>query len=554
MTRLARALLLSFVFCLLGACSKAPDEEPAAGEGKPADIGPAHGDTLVEASIADASNLLSILSTDVPSHLISSRIFDGLVRYDGQYNIVGDLAESWEVSDDHLQITFHLRRDVKFHDGAELTARDVEFTYRVIMDPDTLTAYRGDFEAVETVEALDDYTVRVTYREPFAPALDSWTTHVLPRHLLEGGNINESELSRKPIGTGPFRFVEWKTAQRIVLERNPDYFHVDPVTSGRLPYLSRYISRIVPDQAVQFNELLAGKIDLMTLKPLQWARQSQSERFTKSYDKYKYLANAYTYLGFNLKRDLFQDVRVRRAITHAIDKEELVNGVLLGLGVPATGPYKPGTWVHHPGVRPYPYDPQKAKGLLQESGWADADGDGVLDKDGKPFRFTVLTNQGNDKRLKTAEILQQRLKAVGIAMEIRVLEWAAFLNEFVKPGNFDAVILGWYIPPDPDLYDVWHSSNVGVSGLNHTHYANAEVDRLLLQGRKIFDREARKPVYHRIQEILADEQPYTFLYVRYDLVAVSNRVRGIDPAPAGIIYNFESWYVPRQLQKYAEAP
>ncbi|GAB4262126.1 MAG: peptide-binding protein [Deferrisomatales bacterium] len=535
------------------ACAERPEPAPAAAKAT-AEEGPAYGDTLVEASIGDASSLLSMLSTDWPSHYVADRIFNGLVRYDGRQNLVGDLAESWEVSPDGLTITFHLRRGVRFHDGAPCTARDVEFTYRTLVDPRTLTAYRGDFEPVEAVSAVDDVTVRVRYREPFAPALASWAVHILPRHLLEGRDVNTSELARRPVGPGPFRFVEWSTGQRIVLERNADYFDTDRSTGMRLPYLGRYVFRVIPDQAVQFNELLAGTIDVMNLKPLQWARHSRQPRFESRYNRFRYLSNAYTYLGYNLRNELFQDVRVRRALTHAIDKDEIVAGVLGGLGVPATGPYKPDSWVYHDRVRRYPFDPRRARALLEEAGWVDRDGDGVRDREGRAFRFTLLTNQGNDQRLKAAEIIQQRFRAVGVAMEIRVLEWAAFVNEFVRPGQFDAVLLGWTIPPDPDLYDVWHSSKIGNGGLNHTAYANPELDRIVVEARRTLDRERRKALYARAQEILAEDQPYTFLYVPHALVAVSNRVRGIVPAPAGIAYNFERWYVPRSLQKYAETP
>jgi peptide/nickel transport system substrate-binding protein len=536
----------------LAACTEnaTPPAPPAAVE----DAAPAYGDTLVDSTIGDAANLIAILSTDKPSHDLANLVFNGLVRYDGAYNLVGDLADHWEVSEDGLVITFHLREGARFHDGVPLTAQDVAFTYRVTMDPRTLTAYRGDFEPVASVEAVDDHALRVTYREPFAPALSTWSAHVLPRHLLEGADLNTTELARKPVGTGPYRFGSWATGASVTLLRNPDYFRTNGATGLRLPYLSRYVSRVIPDQAVQFNELLAGKIDRMTLKPLQWTRQTGEEAFSRSYDRYSYLSDGYTYLGYNLQRALFQDVRVRRALTYAIDKDEIVKGVLLGLGQPATGPYKPGTWVYNAAVPRYPHDPAKARSLLAEAGWADADGDGVVERAGVPFRFTVLTNQGNDQRQKAAEIIQQRFRDVGVAMDIRVLEWAAFINEFVKPGRFDAVILGWTILPDPDLYDVWHSSRAGPVGLNHTRYANPEVDDLLLRARRTPERTERKRLYDRFQEILAEEQPYTFLYVPDALVAVSNRFRGIVPAPAGIDHDFPVWFVPKGLQRYAEAP
>jgi len=198
------------------------------------------------------------------------------------------------------------------------------------------------------------------------------------------------------------------------------------------------------------------------------------------------------------------------------------------------------------------YNPAEARRLLAEAGWREKDSDGVLVKDGKPFQFTVLTNQGNAERLKTAQIIQQRLRDVGIDMKIRVIEWASFITHFIDKRNFEAVILGWTVGQDPDIFDVWHSSKTGPKELNFIGYKNPEVDRLIEEGRGTFDQEKRRQCYWRIQEILAEEQPYTFLYVPDALPVVSSRFRGIQPAPAGISYNFIKWYVPRDEQKYTQ--
>jgi peptide/nickel transport system substrate-binding protein len=368
--------------------------------------------------------------------------------------------------------------------------------------------------------------------------------HILPKHLLETyPDISRSPLNKKPVGTGPFRFVEWKTGEKTVFEANPDYFE------GR-PYLSRVITRVIPDPATMFLELKSGGIDMMGLTPLQYTRQTGTEEFRKSFNKYRYLSFGYTYLGFRLSHPLFSDRRVRQAFAHAINKKEIIDGVLFGLGQEATGPYKPGTWAHNPDVKRYPYDPERAKALLAEAGWKDAGGKGVLEKGGRKFAFTVLTNAGNESRAKTAEIIQQNLAAVGIRMEIRTLEWSAFINEFVDKRKFDAVILGWSISQDPDQYDIWSSKKTGPKELNFVGFANAEVDRLLEEGRRNFDIEKRKKAYFRIQEILAEEQPYVFLYYPDSLPVVQKRIHGIEPAPAGISYNFIKWYVPKGEQKY----
>jgi peptide/nickel transport system substrate-binding protein len=531
-------LLLAFVLFSFTGCKKA-DAPPAA---QKTEGPPAYGDTIVVGSIGDASNLIPLLASDSASHDIAGLIYNGLVRYDKNLNLEGDLAETWEVSKNGLEITFHLRNGVKWHDGADFTADDVMYTYRVTIDPKTPTAYSGDFLMVKKAEVLDKYTFKVTYPKPFAPALASWGSAILPKHLLEGKEIARSDLARHPIGTGPYKFAEWKTGEKIVLEANPEYWE------GR-PYIERYIYRIIPDQATLFLELKSGGVDHTGLTPLQYARQTEFAEFKKNFNKYKYLAFAYTYMGYNLTNPIFQDKRVRKAISYAIDKQELVDGVLLGLGKSASGPYKPGTWVYNDKVERYDFNPQKARELLAEAGWKDTNGDGLLDKDGKPLEFSIMTNQGNDSRAKTVEIIQKKLKEIGITVKPRVMEWASFLQRIDKK-DFEAVVLGWTVGQDPDLFDIWHSSKTQPKELNFITYKNPEVDELLTKGRETFDLEERKKHYFRIQEILADDAPYTFLYVPDALPAVHARFHGIEPAPAGIMHNFIKWHVPKEEQRH----
>ena len=532
-------VLLVLLLTILGGCDQ---REPViTTEGK--DVAPAYGDTIIEGTSADASNLLPVLASDASSAEIAGLVYNGLVRYDKDLHLEGDLAESWEVSPDSLVITFHLRKNVKWHDGAPFTADDVLFTYQTYIDPKVPTAYAENYKQVDKVEVLDPYTVRVSYKKPLARALISWAVAMMPKHLLAGQDITKSPLTRKPVGTGPYRFVEWQPGEKIVLEANPDYFEGPP-------YIHRVVYRIIPDESTMFLELKAGGLDMMGLTPLQYSRQTDSAEFKGRFNRYRYLSFAYTYLGYNERRPMFQDRRVRQALSYAINKQELIDGVLLGLGQVATGPYKPGTWPYNPDVKRYPYDPKKARALLAEAGWSDHDGDGTLDKDGQPFSFTIVTNQGNDQRTKSAEIIQRRFREIGIQVTLRVIEWASFLKEFINPGNFDATILGWTIPIDPDGYNVWHSSKTKPGELNFVDFQNPEVDELLEKGRRTLDQAQRKKYYDRFQEILAEEQPYTFLYVPDALPVVAARFHGIKPAPAGISYNFIKWYVPASEQKY----
>ena len=534
------SVILFLILLLLAGCA---NEQSNSGPQEKAYKPAAYGDIIVRGDIGDASNLIPILASDSASHSIAGLIYNGLVKYDKDMNIVGDLAESWDISDDGLVITFHLRKGVKWHDGKPFTAKDVLYTYQVTVDPKTPTAYAGDFLKVKKAEVLDDYTFRVTYDKPFAPSLISWSSAVLPRHLLEGQDITKSSLARHPVGTGPYLFKEWLAGQKIVLVSNADYFE------GR-PYVDGHVTRIIPDMATMFLELRARNIDMMGLTPLQYTRQTENNLFRQSFDKYRYLAFAYTYLGYNLKHPFFADKRVRQAISYAINKEEIISGVLLGLGKPATGPYKPGTWAYNENVKTYSYNPQKARELLRAAGWTKTNNDGFLEKDGLPFTFELITNQGNETRQKCAEIIQRQLKEVGIDVKIRILEWAAFINDFINKRRFEAVILGWTIPLDPDAYDVWHSSKTAPEELNFISYKNPEVDALLEKARSTFEQKLRKKYYDRFQEILVEDQPYTFLYVPDELVIISKRFRGIEPAPIGLSHNFIKWYVPKDEQKY----
>ncbi len=534
---------------MAGFLSQACGRSEHARESRGDESGPAYGDTLVEASIGDISGLIPNITSDQSSHEIGGFIYSTLMRTDKELRPEGELAERWEVSKDELTITFHLRKGAKWHDGEEVTAGDVDFTYRYMIDPKTPTAYAEDFRQVKRGEVVDPYTFRVTYEKPYAPGLLSWGIWILPRHILEpawkaGVDLRTTRQNRFPVGSGPYRFGEWKTGEKIVLTANPDYFE------GR-PYINRVVYRIIPDQSTIFLELKAQNIDQAGLSPLQYRRQTEYPAFQKAFHRYRYVSNSYGYLAFNLRDPRFQDKRVRHAMAHAINKQEIIDGVLLGLGRPAVGPYKPGTWWYTDDVKDFPFDPERAKALLNEAGWKNTTSEGILEKDGKPFSFTIRTNQGNLVRQQTAEIVQRRLRAVGIDARIHVVEWAAFINTFIRKKDFEALILGWGLGLDPDQYLIWHSSQTGSEQLNHISYRNPKVDELLEAGRRTFNQEKRKAIYTELQRVLAEDQPLIFLYVPDALPVVAARVHGIEPAPAGITYNFVKWYVPSPLQRYA---
>jgi len=504
-------------------------------------------DIYVEAMLGDASYLNPILATDSASGSINGLIYNGLVKYDKNLNIVSDLAQKWEVKDGGKRIIFYLKKNIKWHDGKPFTSRDVIFTYKKLTDPKTKTPYASDYLIVQSIKALDDWTVEVKYKKPFAPALESWGMGIIPEHIYnDGKDINSHPANRAPVGTGPFKFAGWKTDEKITLVANDDYFE------GK-PGIGRVIFRILPDQSIQFLELRNESIDSMSLTPDQW---NGYDVFFKKYNKFRYPAFQYTYLGFNLTRQPFDDGRIRRAIAHAIDKTQIINGVMLGIGRPATGPYPPQSWAYNSEIKDYEYNPEKSKKLLREAGWSDSDGDGILDKtysDGKKriFEFTILTNQGNKLRQMTAEIIQSQLKKIGIKVNVRIIEWSTFIHQFIDKKNFDAVILGWSLSRDPDQYSIWHSQEAREGGYNFVSYKNPEVDKLLIEGRETFDSSKRQKIYRRIHEIIHKDAPYIFLYYPDSLIVVHKRFIGPEVAPAGIGWNFYKWYVTPSEIKYA---
>ena len=518
------------------------EEDASAGEDVPVD-----GGRVVLGTIGEPSNLNPYISTDSASHDVADLLFIAPIRYNKNLELEPFACKSWAMSEDGLRLTLHMNQGIRWEDGEELTADDVVFTARMAADPKVGSPYAEDFLHIASITAPDRYTVEVVYSSYYARALETFTSAILPKHILEGKDVRASDFSRRPVGAGPYRLKSWESGSRLTLVASPTYFQ------GR-PHIDEVIYRVIPDSGTMFMEARSGRIDLMGLSPEQYLCQTNTPWWEKNFHKYRYLASVYVYLGFNMDHPFFKDVRVRRAISMAISREDLVKGALLGQGVPAIGPYKPGTAFFHPTLKPVKQNVTEARRLLREAGFEDRDGDGILEKDGKPFAFTILTNQGNSERILVSIIIQNQLRRVGIDVRVRTVEWAAFIREFVNKGLFDALVLGWTVTPDPDIYQVWHSSQAVPGGLNFMHFRNKELDSLLEEGRVTRDQKRRYEIYCRVQEILDREQPYCFLYYPYSLPVVRSRFRGIEPALAGISWNMDKWWIPKDLQNEVLVP
>ena len=459
-----------------------------------------------------------------------------------EYPLKPALATSWTISPDQLTFTFHLRRNVVWHDGKPFSGKDVVATVRKILDPAVRAMHlRNNFADLEDISTApgDDFTVVARYRKPYFLAFRALATlSIYPAHALEaGGDMLHSAVHRAPVGTGPFRFEAWTTGERISFVRNDKYW-------GRKAYLDRIVYRIVSDPAVAFQLLKQGEFDLyLQLQPQQWVRDLETAGLRRDLRRIKFYGPNYNWIGWNEQRPWFSDPRVRQAMNYAIDTEGIRKSFLLGLDRPTTCHFYLDSSACDRSLSPRSYDPKRAAQLLDEAGWRDHDGDGVRDKDGVPFRFTFLMNADSVFLDKLTPYLQQELRKLGVEMEIRKVDWAHFV-QLVEEHQFDATSLRWGntdVVQDP--YEIWHSSQTK-DGSNYVLFKNPRADELIEQARATLDDARRNELYRKLGRVLYDEAPYTFLYSRPSLDAVKNRVRGIRPSV--VWYDFQDvWLAAR---------
>ncbi len=421
------------------------------------------------------------------------------------------------VTEHNPVLVFHLRPGVRFQDGHPVTADDVRFTYDAIMNPKNLSPRTADYEPVKKVEVVDPLTVRIVYKVLYSPAFGTWQMGILPEHLLNGDmlekealasgrdpsqfSIRNSKFNRHPIGCGSFKFREWKSDQYILLDRFDDYWDGPP-------NYKTYAYRIIPNLLTQEMEFYAGTVDSYSVQPHQVARLTADPL----YQNFSGLTFGYTYIGYNMRREPFNDRRVRLALGMAIDIEKIIKYVLYGQGERITGPFPKQTDFYNRAIQPIPYDPEGALLLLEEAGWK-RNADGWLEKNGKRLAFTLITNSGNDIRKAILAIAQDSWKQIGVDVRTDLLEWSVFIQERVNKLDFDALVLGWSMGIDPDLYQIWHSSQTQPNRLNFVGFANPEADDLIVKIRQEYNHAQQVADCHRLHAIIADEQPYTFLYV-----------------------------------------
>jgi ABC-type transport system substrate-binding protein len=378
------------------------------------------------------------------------------------------------------EVVFSLRDDVRWHDGAAFTSRDAAFTYAAIMDDATASPRKPDFDLILRVETPDERTFRVIYRKPYSPALESWMIPLLPAHLLEGKPQDwwVKHFNRTPIGTGAFKFAEWRTNEFLRVERNPDS------SDAPGPWLDGIVYRFMPDQLTLRLAFETHQVDFWGAEPWTVTAFVGDPRF----DVFTSPTSSYTYIGWNLKRPLFQDPLVRRALAHAVDVPSMVRYILYGHGLQSTGIFTPQMWFFDPSITPLAHDLEKARQLLAEAGWKPGT-DGILQKNGERFSFTLITNNGNEVRRDIATLAQDGLKKLGIEVKVELYEWAVFLKNHINKGDYDAMVLGWSLGNSYDQFQIWHSSQANPEQLNVVGYKNPKADRLLDEIRQEYNRE-----------------------------------------------------------------
>ncbi|WP_331774598.1 peptide-binding protein [Sulfurospirillum sp. 1612] len=480
--------------------------------------------TLNLAISANPSRINPILSTDSASSEVAGFLFNSLIKYDKHAKIVPSLATSYEFKNPTTLI-FYLRHDVSWSDGAPFSAKDVLFTYKTIISPKIFTPYASSFKHIKSVEALDDYTVKVTYKYPYFKALETWMMEILPEHILKNDkDIMTSKFNQAPIGTGAYTLKKFTTSSDIELDANPHYFI-------HKPYIDKIIFHYLPDSSASFLMLKSGLLDMGSLSALQLTRQID-ENFKKQYNIYESPAHAYEYLGFNLKNKKFKDPRVRKALSLAINRQELVNILYFGHGKVCSGPFLPGTGAFNPHIKAPKQDIKKATALLKEAGYDKA----------HPLRFEITTSTGSTRSY-IAQILQHQLKQSGVIVTLRVMEWQAFLNTVVLPRHFEAVLLGWSVGLKPDAYSIWHSESDKKGGFNFVGYHNKKVDRLIKKAERTVESEKFDAIYQKIFQLIVDDNPYLFLVIPNSITVVSKKISPISPSIIGVMHNIIDWKI-----------
>ena len=531
-------LVLGLVL-LFAACEREDD-------GAPAEDASRRGGTLVIGSPADLSVPNVFIAGDQWTQEVNRYVlYTPLLHYTPALELEPALAESWEVTD--TSATFRLRRDVRWHDGRPTTAHDVVFTIETARNPETGFPNSSYFERWTSVEAPDSYTVHVRFERHPEPLGGVPLMPIMPAHLLESVPVTEmrtAPFNQNPVGNGPFRFVSAAPGDRWIFEANPDY----PEALGGRPNVDRLVWRVIPDNTAQATALRTGEIDLAVAPRSTDLRQLDAEPNIHAIQK---PANNYFFIGWNGLRPPLDDARVRRALSMAIDRQEILTALRAGYGTLAAGPISPHHWAYDPSVQPLPFSVDSARALLAQIGLTDRDGDGFVERaNGRELTIELKYPAQNPFNADVAEMVRADLAAAGVRVEPRATEFGTMIEDVMSPErNFDAVQLGWVSDLNLNgLRDLFHSDNIG-EGFQSASYSNPEVDSLLDRASTTVDRDEARPIWRRVQEVLREEQPWTFMFYYMELFAARDWLHTPELDVRGTMADIGEWWIDPQSRR-----
>jgi peptide/nickel transport system substrate-binding protein len=497
------------------------------------------GGVFVDSSISDIQSLHPFLAEEETTVGVIQLIYEPLVGGDLRTGLIAPtaLADSWEIAPDNRTYTFHLNQNATWHDGVDFTAQDVAFSADSLANPDAGSAYHASFvDTFESWRAIDDDTFELVAKEPTISALfTALSLYIVPKHLWENVPIAEWRIDpgasgadpSRVVGTGPFKFREWIQGDSVTLDRNDDYY-------GKVPYIDTYVLRVWPDQTAVVNALLNGEVDTATLEPADIAAVDGTPGIVVDH----FPTQAFSYFEFNLDPAIttkWQDARVRQALLYALDRESIVNDILLGYAEVAQGTQPVISYAYAPEemTTKYTYDPEMARSLLAEAGWTDTDGDGIVDKDGESLSFELLYNAGSPTTEQIVAYMQDAWRAIGVAATPRAMDFPALIEVLTVDHTWDITLIGLAWDATFIQDPVFGCDQYGV-GFNDMKYCNEELDAINDEAERTFDEAKRRELLIRASNIINEELPIAMLYFSQDHIAYNEALQNFIPSTWGI--------------------
>lgn len=527
--------VLALLLCLF-AC-KGGEKPVATAESKATvdDNTPQDGGTLIRRLALDITTLNPVILGSRYDRYVANYLFTPIVYLDRNLQPIPGLADSWDVSEDGLTYRFELNQKATFSDGRPVRASDVVFTLKKIADPNTQAVQAHDAFAsmdVEKTRAVDDHTLEVVFRKRLAAQLLRFNdVLVVPEAVYSAGDFSKDFIG-KAVGSGPYTLVRRDVGKEVVLQRRKDYW-------AERPHIETVIFKVINDHGTAFNALKSGNLDETLVPSDTWMRERTNPQLTRTIDFQRFYTLNYNYIAWNNRDPILSDKRVRRAMSMCMPIETVIQELFQGTARAMSGPFTPDHWAYNPTVQVIRYDPAGAQALLAEAGWKDTNADGVLDKNGKPFDLDLIIMTGSATSKQIGQMAQSELKKVGVHVDIVMMDGAEAIQRLMA-GNYQAAYLSWDLDADPDPYGIFHSTQTPAGGgQNFVFYANAEADRIMDEARVELDASKRKDMYWRLHEILAEDQPYTWIVQNSAKWGLNRRVHGV-AASRG--FGFFQWY------------